>query len=1220
MLRNKKTCIRLLALVLALLMTAAIFVGCKDKTALKEAEDAKKQAQAANDAAAEAQKTADSIAKAAEELAKSLQDAKDKADKDAADAKAAADKAQKELDELKKQETQAPIEKDDFNKITDTVSEKALKTFTDMKTLYLTTRELWYTPADYETLAKVFEDASYQLYRATTADGVDKVIADAKVAADKVTNIVSAAAAVQAQIAAFGDVDTKIFTTNKNLVTGARAAFVAWAKAYRPFLVNCGINFPITTSDAVVTAFINGKTVIKDAQGNDTAAYNIHAVDIVNTAYLNTGRQAYINISGTNSLLYAESKIDNLEKYAALISGNIEQVRQIVAAQGVTYINLKANGLAIQQAYDLYKRFYAVNGGDDTPIKATDAAGKVTLTGEQFVKAYILVLFDGQLAEYQQKAYDFVYNKMVSFFMNTGNASALATEINGAIGEKWNENFLNVFGTYTYSYENGADPITPYTTVVDTATGTISLAGTAFSIKADGVQITRDFNRVVAQAYAKIYEYDYTDDFKGSKSLEDAYLEIDQHVIEATIDLASVYYNDVTVPVINSIIGQKLAAYKTAYTTTELNEFYKDQDKKFYTVVEKIWTDCKAGLAKFNTLTYEDLNKLWNADASKYNISQTTMFDMKAMTDPATGCLVGTEMKINSNKNTSSLYIILKALNETVDDAMKYVYDIDVNAVDTVEFYEFRKDLCKELDRLVGLTTTGTTSGVDTKLAVILNDKANNTSSFYSLAAAAAKNISNVSLNITLIEANFQAALYTGRNDIMALDYATYKSSTYQAVNGAGNKLYNTQEAIGSATMTTSSSSNVALNIELDKLVVAKDAAVTKFAETADSFVKILCDTCRDSIKSYVTTSINMYKTNYFGDLDKVSLQKDMNEYIDYLNTLTDLAGVNFKAEYCSNEGDSFAFANGTALGTALADGYFQEVVTANKVYLFHVRGDATISLGTNKMAFATIGITGAPEVIEIKNYYTDGTVAAATTVNHYATAQQAVGYQIVFNAGNSAYENRTIITDGNEGKGYLALAEAKLTEYLGLYGMVNDAYQGLCNVRLLSYYKDNALYYEGIVSSVNMTGNGFFFNFYNNQLVQLDANTPSTFNLYSVAVMYNNMLGTVKDGAWLAAPAFDYTRGTLRTDLYLTRLAETKARIEERISKITMLSSGVNYDLDNAKLLVDECLVDAFRFSSDALASAKSTDDYSFPITWTRYYTDVAAYAYNWTPYMSDK
>ena len=97
MLRNKKTGIKLFALLLVLLMTASVFAGCNTEAMEEAIEAAKNQADAANQSAAQAQAAADAAAKLADDLKKQLEDANKKIDEQ----KAANDKLQDELDKTK---------------------------------------------------------------------------------------------------------------------------------------------------------------------------------------------------------------------------------------------------------------------------------------------------------------------------------------------------------------------------------------------------------------------------------------------------------------------------------------------------------------------------------------------------------------------------------------------------------------------------------------------------------------------------------------------------------------------------------------------------------------------------------------------------------------------------------------------------------------------------------------------------------------------------------------------------------------------------------------------------------------------------------------------------------------------------------------------------------------------------------------------------------------
>ena len=180
------------------------------------------------------------------------------------------------------------------------------------------------------------------------------------------------------------------------------------------------------------------------------------------------------------------------------------------------------------------------------------------------------------------------------------------------------------------------------------------------------------------------------------------------------------------------------------------------------------------------------------------------------------------------------------------------------------------------------------------------------------------------------------------RNAIMAVEYMNYDEAkvlfelaTYQAANAKGEALYYTS----ANAINTTAKDNKALNIIVDRDVVAENALLELFADGADAALKAFADLVRAQIQSNVTTGINLYEKNYsFGQLDPagVYLEKDMREYVDYLNSLTNLAAID---AYTTT---AFSLLNNKVTNTTLADlvaaGYVEQVVDAKKNdKLYHV-------------------------------------------------------------------------------------------------------------------------------------------------------------------------------------------------------------------------------------------------------------------------------------------
>ena len=332
---NKKTYIRLFALVMALLMTVAVFAGCNNQEAIDEANA---NAQAAQNAADEAKKAADSLAQAAKDLADQLSAAQDKIneqDQAIKDAQAEASKAQDAANNAQNgvdswhdpANTTAPAvtEPAISQKPWDEYTESAnLKAFTDLKNKYLILIADWYTAENYAALNKIFEDAAFEIYRAVDGTGLEQIINDASTKAAQVDSIASDAAKVQALIAAFGDVQTEIFTADKPEVEAAREAFNAWVAKYEKcFFVKNGYNLRDNAGNLVTTGTTADGTLVERAIVDFAKKQTNNALDIAVS-------------SGYNSLLYAEAKIKALEDYA------IDAIKAEMVAQFVISNNWDA--------------------------------------------------------------------------------------------------------------------------------------------------------------------------------------------------------------------------------------------------------------------------------------------------------------------------------------------------------------------------------------------------------------------------------------------------------------------------------------------------------------------------------------------------------------------------------------------------------------------------------------------------------------------------------------------------------------------------------------------------------------------------------------------------------------------------------------------------------------------------------------------------------------
>lgn len=1168
MLTNKKTSIRLLALALALMMAVAVFAGCSsaDEEARAKAEAAESAAQAAAD---EAKKTADSLAKVAQDLADKLA----AAEKAAEDAKNAADEAKKDAAAAKDSvshfhdgvttpapvETAKPIEQAEFTGITETVKENYLKQFTEMKNKYLITRADWYTVANYSALAKVLEDASYELYRLTTVEGVEQLLAETETKANAVPSIVNEAAKVQALIAAFGDVPATLFTTNKDKVEAARAAFDKWVNDY-------SIRFFVK----------NGFTFVTDAKGNNDISATGER-KIVDFARKLTDNAVYINVNeNTNSLLYAEAKIAALLSYASdairgemiaqlMINGGkteaqaeaivdvlfdenatsvemnnaLDQykvVKALVDKTAPTYSECKANAALIEECYEIYRIFYNANGGDDTPISYTDSKGNVLLTGEQFVKLYVLCLYDGELTEYENMAFEKINNEIVPIFMNVGNTSAVKA-IKFTVGVK-----APAYDSNDYMTINGVDN-TRYMTFAVEENGIVVYDQTSaevVTIVADGIKIERALNRVVANANAKVLALDYSTDFKGKKSLTDAYVEIDQIIIKAIIEMTQVYYDNVVAPFVQKTTDANVDIFREIYANTNgtaptgysytaktthsryPSAAYYKADNDFFLQAEAILTAAGKALAAVDFKSYEDLNKIEDKKNNIKNISDQKLFDV---TNDAQGCI--DSIALHTTGNDSALNTILayaiKSMDKNILDYAKTMYKVTL----AMDVHETAIMYAQKIDDLVGIAKENdATKGWD-KDSKLITD----------FGASYSKVVGPSNYKVNDVYQNLVAARDAARADILAVKLLNDDGSfaidkeTYAAKDAKGKAVY-TKKADYAATLSDKSADGAALQVVVDPEIVAENIMISKFAAGADAVILKFCDATRATIKSSLTADLTFYGQKYFGDLDHVKLEADMKAYIEYLTSLTDFAGV----------GSNF------------------------KTSTFSKKGQAVSSLA---------GYT----------VVTKGTSSNYSHVAHVAAMVEDVA-------------DITGLTSSTKATAWYNLTKGNLETYFGIKnGTVVS--EGLKLVKQLSYKKDILMSADSTVT------------------VELDTNTYEP-----IEVIYKKYTGTVKDGAFTVAPVPAYALGTQRTALYLSELAKVKAKVIDKVAAVNLLDSGVKAGKTPAEAYaaalksLDATMAQTTVTTSDSKAAANSKDDYSFYIAWARFYTDDPTQAYDWTAY----
>ena len=1172
MLTNKKSFVRILALVMALLMTVAIFAGCKDKSAdeidaikqqLAEQEAANKKAQ---EEAANASKEQEEALKNIEDL---LNDLKEQEDKANSEIKESVDKVNDRVDGYHNVTTapvvtEEPIIKEEHESITQKVlTEEKLAAYSELITLYTKDRADWYTAANFAKLAKIFEEASFELYRATTADGVDQVIAEASAAAAAIDSIVSDAAKVQALIDAFGNVETEIFTTNDDKVEAARAAFDNWVKTYE-------IRFFVK----------NGCTAIKyNAKNELVIAGNEKA--LVDFARKITNNLVYININdNTNSLLYAEAKVAALYDYAEeaiknemiaqlIISGDLTQAKAaavvevlfdedatqvelnaaldqyksvlaIVDRWGVTYADCKANGKLIEDAYFAYRVFWNANGGDDTPISGAPAAA--LLTGEQFVKLYVLTLYNGELSEYQNTVKDYLYDKVIEYFMNVKNSS----DIKVATGWK---NFLQFSQDYTLGYnEQGAAVVAKVSNAATFAVEKDAIvlydeAGAPiYSIPADGVKIEKDFNRVAAKAATAIFALDYDKDFKGNKSLDDAYVAIDQIIVEAICELAQVYYDDVVVPVLLDEINMYDDFLKEYYTDADKrvarnNDTYRAHDAAFYANLTKLFADMRAAVKAFKVNTYEELNQIaWISEDGKieiFNLKDQQMFEVKK-DDQGTFDSISLYTG-DKNGNNSALKTILAKFAKAMENNAVVYHTKWNNLQSAIAFHELKVDYAEAIDAIAG--DGATFKSDDTlekgKIGLLGADY------YYTIQEYMGKTSGKYNLKQAAIYAAVDAPRKAAVNAIFALEYMNYETAepiytieSYQAKN-VGKKaeaLYYDKD--GKVTKT--ADKNTALTVIVDRDVVAQNAIINTFATGADAIVKAFADLARAKVQANVSEGKALYEANYsFGKDDPagVYLEKDMDAYIEYLNSLTGLAGITaFKAVDFSLVDDRIAL---DLFVQTLAGYTYQEVK--------NTKGEIVARM---------------PHITAVDKTVDEITGTGATT----------------------------------EGGYYRDLATKQLDAFFTLDA--KGACKGLESVRELAYLKDTVLRVELPALKIELLG-------------EWDATTKDW------KVIYEGIFAVDK-----LTPALPYEMGTLRTQVYLNQFNACYDRIVAAVE-------AVNY-VDFAKELgfndQDEALADAYAAVLAILAQAENStvvydepDDMSLIIAYYRYY---AINQYDWAEY----
>ncbi len=1233
MLTNKKF-IRLAALVMALLMTVAVFAGCSNKALQEQIDEANKLAEQAQKDAEQAQKDAEAQNEALQKL---LDDLKNKLEEGFKDANEGIDNLGDKMNEYHPEgETTAPsIDKGEFDDITNIMlKENKLAEYTKLTTDYTVDRAHWYTATNYAKLVKIFEDAAYELYRATTLDGIDQIIAEASAAAAAVDSIVSDATKVQALIDAFGNVETEIFTTNREKVESAREAFDKWVNDYATrFFTKNGYKFQYTNKGAIITA--------DEMVGDDVAVSGKLvpiAKDIVDFARKLTGNLVRININDdTNSLLFAEAKIADLDAWAlnciknemvlelvlvgdystvdaealvadlfkeigtengqipaTLMKERVDAYKTVLAKLerfGITYSDVKAEAQAIEDAYFAYRVFWNANGGDDSDIAG--APSEKLLTGTEFVKRYVMKLYKGEFEEYQNTVNKYLTENIVNFFMGTDTTSSIANT-------DWAKNLV-YFAAPDFDYaDNGAAIVSDVNTNMTFAVSTDKITVTytpdgattaeTIEVDADGTAIKNAFNKIASKYHGPIFDLDYEEDFKGHKTLKEAYIVVDQLIVKAIVDMTQVYYDEVIAPVMVEVLSRYGDALKEEYASNKYQnsddkadyytlskDYYNSKDAAFYANVTKLIANAKATVKAFKVPTYDELNAIADDDKDIKNIEDQTMFIYDA--DPAIKADTVKVFTGDANGNNSAMKTVLESFAIAMKASAKQYFTKYTDAATAVWFYDLKVDYAQQIDELFGDAAKYDSNDKNKKT----EGKAGTMLDTYLETAQKIMDTNGDGKYTELYAENVYKAVNTAaktaRNKVMALEFFDYNTceakyafeqyrAQYKNVNGETKDLYyNVVDwKITKDAKNSDGKDNAAMNIIVDREVVAANDLINTFNTAASASIKAFADLVRKQVQTKVADGIELYKTNYsFGDKDPVGvyLEKDMAEYVAYLDGLTNLASVaSFSTIPFTVAGELLANdANGSD-----ADDYedIENVLVDTKYtsqYIFNAEGKKIAHL--NHI------------VLDVDKVDVDNVIGTETTPV--------------------------------DGGWYYALANADLAQYLAMAD--GRAYKGLEDVRKLAYLKDDLINGIGEVKVEDKYNDG-----------TADQTFSKTFakSLKSIMAGFTGYIDA-ETGALMGVDAdYKYQLGTARTELYLIRLNETYDRIVAAIDAVTLLS-GDNKDVDSYKALqnavadIEAIMTQATNATAQYKASA---DDYSLAIAYNRYYLEE----YDWSKFDATK
>jgi hypothetical protein len=633
-----------------------------------------------------------------------------------------------------------------------------------------------------------------------------------------------------------------------------------------------------------------------------------------------------------------------------------------------TFADIKANSDAIEAAYELYKIFMVANGGDDSPIKKKDADDKVVLTGEDFVKNYVLVLYDNWLAQYQSQAKAMI-DFLPTLFMNEG-------EFTG--GE-----FAGIDNSYLGAYLNAE--------IVDNYKNYVVTYGPLVELGSSDQQLLNEFQRIAILNTAELLKLTFSGSFKGRLSIEDAYKEVDVIVAKTVATMTELYFNKIVMPNVKAKVATLKVLADNYLNSDDADAVYKSFDKAFGKVVESAADAYVAGLSEFKVPTYADLDKVATSSNNKKNISDLLVFNRDV---DANGDVI---LTLNTDEDTSAFIAILKALNDTVKDIADYYAGAQVELDHMIDFYEFRVELSQKIKTFADNFGTDVAKVDETRVAqggkkLTSGEKDDYKKAINTLATSA-------------------------RDAIMALDYSKYTAKTYQPVDTNSKKLYYKKNADPSqATLSTESKDNVALTIQLDKLVVAKDAAVDLAKTYTDQMFNAQINLCRSQVTAYINAAKAAYAS--YEDEDSLNLTNDISAFVEYLTGLTEVSAVaGFKSDNYSNKNNkiNISIYNNIQALTNDDTNYYLERVGKDQ-YIVHINGRNHI--------------TNDDPPIEVVNY--------------------------------SKVDD---IIDSGHAKSFKMLAKAKLEEVCNMVLSDSDpdtttlgAYGYLEKVRLLAYYKDDAI------------------------------------------------------------------------------------------------------------------------------------------------------------------